>query len=441
MRNPAIQKPEVKVATNAASSLGYAWQSMRVPVITPLLSLALMLCSVMSIMLFIERVYMALIILCVKLLGKKIYTKYKLENMKEDLELNKSYPVILVQIPMHNEKEEMVELECIKWTAKGVNVKYETGNNRNDFQPDEDFLWRTTPHMLENPELGLVQARWKFVNADECLMTRLQEMSLDYHFSVEQEVGSSTSSFFGFNGTAGVWRIQAIKEAGGWKDRTSGKYGSCRQGKPNGLEICFCWGLRSRLKMSSQVPSRLIAISNTAEGIHIEETPSHLRFAHWVTFFFYCIIIPASVLVPELQLTKPIAIYIPATITILNAVCTPRSLHLVVFWILFENVMSLHRTKAAIIGLPEANRVNEWIATEKLGNTMKQKNNVTASKKPRSRTGERFHILEMIMGTFMLHCAIYDLLYGKDHFFIYLLLQAGAFFIMGFGYVGTFVPN
>lgn len=38
------------------------------------------------------------------------------------------------------------------------------------------------------------------VNADECLMTRLQEMSLDYHFNVEQEVGSSTYQFFGFNG-------------------------------------------------------------------------------------------------------------------------------------------------------------------------------------------------------------------------------------------------
>lgn len=46
--------------------------------------------------------------------------------------------------------------------------------------------------------------------------------------------------------------------------------------------------------------------------------------AHWVTFFFYCIIIPACVVVPEVQLPKPIAIYIPATITILNAVCTPR---------------------------------------------------------------------------------------------------------------------
>ncbi|KAK2981513.1 hypothetical protein RJ640_030975 [Escallonia rubra] len=46
-------------------------------------------------------------------------------------------------------------------------------------------------------------------------------MSLDYHFTVEQEVGSSTYAFFGFNGTAGVWRIAAINEAGGWKDRTT----------------------------------------------------------------------------------------------------------------------------------------------------------------------------------------------------------------------------
>lgn len=38
------------------------------------------------------------------------------------------------------------------------------------------------------------------VNSDECLLTRMQEMSLDYHFTVEQEVGSATHAFFGFNG-------------------------------------------------------------------------------------------------------------------------------------------------------------------------------------------------------------------------------------------------
>ena len=70
---------------------------------------------VMSIMLFIERVYMAIVILCVKVSGKKTYTKYKLEAMKEDLELNKIHPMVLVQIPTYNEKEVYIffVLRCI----------------------------------------------------------------------------------------------------------------------------------------------------------------------------------------------------------------------------------------------------------------------------------------------------------------------------------------
>ncbi|RVW23289.1 Mannan synthase 1 [Vitis vinifera] len=471
MRNLVLQEPEVRVTDDVTSSLSYAWQCIRVPVIVPLLWFAIFVCAAMSIMLFIERVYMAIIILCVKVMRKKRYTKYKLDTMKEDLELNKSYPKVLIQIPMYNEKEVyklsigaacsvswpsdhfiiqvlddstnealrvMVELECRKWIDKGVNVKYETRNNRNgykagalreglqkqyvedcefvaifdaDFQPEENFLWRTIPFLLENPGLGLVQARWKFVNtpleellllsysfwscslvnADECLMTRLQEMSLDYHFSVEQEVGSSTCSFFGFNGTAGVWRIQAINDAGGWKIEPQWK----------------TWILQSGLALRKV---------STWKKFHVIYAFFFVRkiIAHWVTFFFYCVVIPLSVLVPEVALPKPIAIYIPATITFLNAVCTP--------------------------GLLEANRVNEWVVTEKLGNLMKQKN-AKASKKSRSRVGERIHLLELIMGMFMLHCAIYNLLFREDHFFIYLILQAGAFFIMGFGYVGTFVSN
>lgn len=49
------------------------------------------------------------------------------------------------------------------------------------------------------------------------------------------------------------------------------------------------------------------------------------------------------------------------------------SFHLVVIWVLFENVMSLHRLKAAFTGLFEAERVNEWIVTEKLGDANKTK--------------------------------------------------------------------
>lgn len=111
--------------------------------------------------------------------------------------------------------------------------------------------------------------------------------------------------------------------------------------------------------------------------------------AHLVTFFFYCVVIPACVLVPDVRLPKFVAVYIPSTITILNAICTPRSFHLLIFWILFENAMSLHRSKAAIIGLLEAERANEWVVTEKLGNALRQKPASKPLKKPRSRLGER----------------------------------------------------
>lgn len=49
------------------------------------------------------------------------------------------------------------------------------------------------------------------------------------------------------------------------------------------------------------------------------------------------------------------------------------------FWLLFENVMSLHRTKGTLIGLFEAGRVNEWVVTEKLGDALKAK----SASKPR----------------------------------------------------------
>ncbi|KAH9734982.1 glucomannan 4-beta-mannosyltransferase 9 [Citrus sinensis] len=436
MKNLIFQEPKERV-TDGTSGISYAWNSIRASVIVPLLHLAIILCSVMSLMLFIERVYMAIVILYVKVLRKKRYTEYKLEEMKEDLELNKSYPMVLVQIPMYNEKEvyklsigaacglswpsdrlivqvlddstnevlrKLVELECLKWIEKGVNVKYETRKNRNgykagalkeglekqyvkdcqfvvifdaDFQPDEDFLWRTIPYLLENKELGLVQARWKF-------------------------------------GTAGVWRIQAIEDAGGWKDRTTVEdMDLAVRASLKGWKFVFVGDLGVKNELPSTFkayryqqhrwscgPSNLFR-KMTREIILCERVSVWKRLyliyaffivrkiiAHWVTFFFYCIVIPTSVLVPEIQLTKPIAIYIPATITLLNAVCTPRSFHLIVFWILFENVMSLLRAKAAIIGLLEANRVNEWVVTEKHGNTKKQKNNIKTLKKSRSRVGE-----------------------------------------------------
>lgn len=70
-----------------------------------------------------------------------------------------------------------------------------------------------------------------------------------------------------------------------------------------------------------------------------------------------------------------------------------RSIHLVAFWILFENVMSLHRTKATLIGLFEAQRVNEWVVTEKTGDPSKAKTKAKQHKNLGFKLSERYLFL------------------------------------------------
>ncbi|MBA0571172.1 hypothetical protein Golob_004759 [Gossypium lobatum] len=295
----------------------------------------------------------------------------------------------------------------------------------------------------------------------------MQEMSLDYHFIVEQEVGSSTYAFFGFNGTAGVWRISALNEAGGWKDRTTVEdMDLAVRASLKGWKFVYV----GSLKVKNELPSTFRAYryqqhrwscgpANLFKKMAIEiirnrKVSIWKKFyviysfffvrkivAHIVTFVFYCVVLPTTVFVPEVQVPKWGAVYIPSIITLLNAVGTPRSLHLVMFWILFENVMSLHRTKATFIGLLEAGRVNEWVVTEKLGDALKAKSGAKASKRTHIRMGERLHLLELGVGAYLFFCGCYDMGFGKNRYFIFLFLQSIAFFIAGFGYVGTFVPT
>lgn len=158
---------------------------------------------------------------------------------------------ILVQVLDDSSDEEiqlLIKAEANEWQQKGVNIVYrhrtdrtgfKAGNLKSgmecdyvknyefvaifdaDFQPESDFLKLTIPHFKENSQLGLVQARWAFVNKEENILTRLQSIHLSFHFEVEQQVNGVFVNFFGFNGTAGVWRIKTIEESGGWLDRTT----------------------------------------------------------------------------------------------------------------------------------------------------------------------------------------------------------------------------
>ncbi|MCK9183324.1 MAG: glycosyltransferase family 2 protein [Fibrobacteraceae bacterium] len=89
-----------------------------------------------------------------------------------------------------------------------------------DFVPQKDFLLKTVPYMEMDPKVGLVQGRWGHLNRSESGLTLAQSIGIDGHFVVEQSARSWGKLFMNFNGTAGVWRKQAIIDAGGWEGDT-----------------------------------------------------------------------------------------------------------------------------------------------------------------------------------------------------------------------------
>ncbi|CAL5075431.1 unnamed protein product [Urochloa decumbens] len=527
------------------SALRAAWLAVRGHVVVPALQLAVYVCAAMSLMLFLERLYMAAVVAGLwlhrrrrnkrrqhrsrLLAGGEDDAWQRVQDEDEDLEAagdDHRCPLVLVQIPMFNERQvyrlsigaacglswpsdrlviqvlddstdpvirELVEVECARWAGKGACIRYENRSNRSgykagamreglrkpyarrcefvaifdaDFQPDADFLRRALPPLLRDPGVALVQARWRFVNAGDCLLTRIQEMSLNYHFAVEQEAGSACHAFFGFNGTAGVWRAAALADAGGWKERTTVEdMDLAVRASLRGWRFVYAGDIGVRNELPSTFKAYRYQQHRWSCGpanLFRKVTPEILRservspwkklhilyafflvrkvVAHLVTFLFYCVVIPACVLVQgDVHLPRYVAMYVPAAITVLNAVCTPRSAHLLVFWILFENVMSMHRSKAAIIGLLEASRANEWVVTDKLGSGKVAAGPTTTKRRQQPVWWRReVHVLELVLGACLLYCAVYDIVFfGQDHFYMYLLLQSAAAFIVGFGYVGA----
>lgn len=88
-----------------------------------------------------------------------------------------------------------------------------------DFVPRPQFL-RALVGAFDDPHVGAVQSRWGHANRDASLLTRVQALLLDTHFSIEQVGRSELGCFVNFNGSAGIWRASAIRDAGDWSALT-----------------------------------------------------------------------------------------------------------------------------------------------------------------------------------------------------------------------------
>jgi cellulose synthase/poly-beta-1,6-N-acetylglucosamine synthase-like glycosyltransferase len=88
-----------------------------------------------------------------------------------------------------------------------------------DFVPPREWLMQVVHHFAE-PAIGMVQTRWTHLNRNYSFLTQVEGILLDGHFVLEHGGRSRAGVFFNFNGTAGMWRREAITQAGGWQHDT-----------------------------------------------------------------------------------------------------------------------------------------------------------------------------------------------------------------------------
>uniref|UniRef100_A0A453LVR8 Glycosyltransferase 2-like domain-containing protein n=1 Tax=Aegilops tauschii subsp. strangulata TaxID=200361 RepID=A0A453LVR8_AEGTS len=426
------------------------------------------------------------------------------------------YPMVLVQIPMCNEKEvyqqsiaavcnldwprsnflvqvlddsddpttqSLIREEVAKWQQTGARILYrhrvlrdgyKAGNLKSamacsyvkdyefvaifdaDFQPNPDFLKRTVPHFKDNDELGLVQARWSFVNKDENLLTRLQNINLCFHFEVEQQVNGVFLNFFGFNGTAGVWRIKALEESGGWMERTTVEdMDIAVRAHLHGWKFIFL----NDVEISVWKKFNLIFLFFLLRKLILP----------FYSFTLFCIILPMTMFVPEAELPDWVVCYIPALMSLLNILPSPKSFPFIIPYLLFENTMSVTKFNAMISGLFQLGSAYEWVVTKKSGRSsegdlislaaapprelrhhpktgsapsmealmvLKEQPSPKKEGKKQQKKHNRIYKKELALSLLLLTAAARSLLTKQGIHFYFLLFQGISFLLVGLDLIG-----
>ncbi|GMP80684.1 hypothetical protein CsSME_00035696 [Camellia sinensis var. sinensis] len=526
-------------------SLYSLWVLIRLNYLAPPLQFLTHVCILLFLVQSLDRLVLCLGCLWIRL--KKIKPVPKAGS--DDLESGEGgfFPMVLVQIPMCNEKEVyqqsiaavcnldwpnsklliqilddsddpatqlLIREEVHKWQQEGANILYrhrvirdgyKAGNLKSamncsyvkdyefvaifdaDFQPNPDFLQRTVPHFKDNEELGLVQARWSFVNKDENLLTRLQNINLAFHFEVEQQVNGVFLNFFGFNGTAGVWRIKALEESGGWLERTTVEdMDIAVRAHLHGWKFVFL----NDVECQCELPESYEAYRKQQHRWHsgpmqlfrlclpaiIKSKISIWKKANMIFLFFllrklilpfysftlFCIILPMTMFIPEAELPAWVVCYVPATMSFLNILPAPKSFPFIVPYLLFENTMSVTKFNAMISGLFQLGSAYEWVVTKKSGRSSEGDLVSLAEKEPKHQRGvsvpefgemqeeikllehrasrkkkhNRIYTKELALAFLLLTASARSLLSAQGIHFYFLLFQGISFLLVGLDLIG-----
>lgn len=86
-----------------------------------------------------------------------------------------------------------------------------------DFLPKADFLDRAVSYIGADNHLGVVQFRWSYTNRDYNWITKSVSIGMDAYFLIEQPGRCAEGLFHNFNGSGGIIRVEALRQAGGWQ--------------------------------------------------------------------------------------------------------------------------------------------------------------------------------------------------------------------------------
>ncbi|KAI4356330.1 hypothetical protein L6164_000360 [Bauhinia variegata] len=522
------------------------WLEIRANYLAPPLQNLANICSVLFLIQSIDRIVLILGCLWIKFRRLKPVASM---DYSTDVHNVEDYPMVLIQIPMCNEKEvynqsiaavciqdwpkermlvqilddsdevdtqQLIKAEVQKWQQRGVRIVYrhrllrtgyKAGNLKSamscdyvkdyefvaifdaDFQPAPDFLKKTVPYFKGNDDLALVQTRWAFVNKDENLLTRLQNINLSFHFEVEQQVNGVFLNFFGFNGTAGVWRIKALEESGGWVERTTVEdMDIAVRAHLRGWKFIFL----NDVKCLCELPETYEAYKKQQHRWHagpmqlfrlcfvdiLRSKVSWLKKANLIFLFFllrklilpfysftlFCIILPLTMFLPEAELPAWVVCYVPGVMSVLGILPAPQSFPFIVPYLLFENTMSVTKFNAMVSGLFRFGSSYEWVVTKKLGRSsvdllalekesepliessglhrsnsdsiLEELSKLEFSKKAVRAKRNQLYRTELCLAFILLTASVRSLLSAHGIHFYFLLFQGVSFLVVGLDLIG-----
>nr|CAD1827869.1 unnamed protein product [Ananas comosus var. bracteatus] len=494
-QKPNLHLPESREIRGWTHSAYLSWLLFRANYIAYPIQVMSNICVVLFLIQSADRLILCLGCFWIKL--KNIKPRIEGDPFKADDGSEYEYPTVLVQIPMCNEREvyeqsisavcqldwpkdrlliqvlddsdddsiqTLIKAEVSKWKQRGIDIiyrhrlvrtGYKAGNLKSamscdyvkncefvaifdaDFQPNPDFLKQTIPHFQGNPDLGLVQARWSFVNKDENLLTRLQYINLCYHFEVEQQVNGVFLNFFGFNGTAGVWRIKALEDSGGWLERTTVEdMDIAVRAHLNGWKFIFL----NDVKVLCEVPESYEAYRKQQHRWH--SGPIHLfrlclpsiitskisvwKKANLILLFFllrklilpfysfvlFCVILPLTMFVPEAELPAWVICYVPILIS-------------------YEWVVTKKAGRSSESNLLDA--AEKETENEMTNNKVQEQEKAAP---PTVRKVNKIYKKELALALLLLTAALRSLLTAQGIHFYFLLFQGAVFLLVGLDLVG-----